>query len=177
MDSGSLLCIVRNDKTMELKTLPPIAAMTGLARTLAGRVHFNRNRIGDELVMENGERHRVFREVRVDPGRRVLPESTVTLTLRFQFARFSQVTNQRLSLLPVPVIIGMPGFRQKTWTHCEETGYSQGIYVFASAGQAEAYRRSLLIRVLEKRTVKGSFSWKLDSVREDLAEPAKGRNN
>lgn len=174
MDSGSLLRIIRNDKTMELKTLPPVAAMTGLARTLAGRVHFNRNRVGDELILENGERHRVFREVRVDPGRMVPPESTVMLTLRFQFARFSQVINQRLSLLPVPVIIGMPGFLQKTWTVCDESGYSQGIYVFASAKQADAYRQSLVVRVLKKRTVKGSFTWTLDSVREDSAAPATG---
>jgi hypothetical protein len=162
---------------MELKTLPPVAAMSGLIRTLAGRVHFNRDRVGDELVMENGERHRVFREVRVDPHRMAPPESVVTLTLRFQFARFSQAANQRLSLLPIPVIIGMPGFLKKTWTWCDETGYSQGIYLFASAGQAEAYRRSPVIRVLKKRTVKGSYSWTLDSVREDSAEPATGRVN
>jgi hypothetical protein len=154
---------------MKLRYSPPVAAAAGFIRILAGRVHFNRQRVGEVLIMENGERHRVFREVRVDPGFPVPPESTTTLTLRFQFARFSQVTNQRLSLLPAPVIIGMPGFLKKTWTWCEETGYSQGIYLFESVREAEAYRQSPVIRVLIKRTVKGSFSWTLDPVQENTA--------
>ena len=154
---------------MDLRTLPPVAFMAGLGRMLAGRVQFDRQRYGEVLVMENGERHRVFREVRVDPVSVAGPESTVKLTLRFQFARFSQATNERLSLIPIPVIIGMPGFRQKTWTHCEETRYSQGIYLFASARQAEAYRHSPVIRVLRRRTVEGSFTRELDPVHEDTA--------
>jgi hypothetical protein len=152
---------------MNMLTFPPVAALTGIVRMLSGRVHFNRQRVGDELVMDNGERHRVFREVRVDTHRMVPPESVVTLTLRFQFARFSQAANERLSLLPIPAILGMPGFLQKTWTHCDETGYSQGIYQFESAVQAEAYHRSPLIRVLKKRTVQGSFSWQLVPGQED----------
>jgi len=154
---------------MELRTLPPVAFVAGLGRMLAGHVHFDRQRHGEVLVMENGERHRVFREVRVGPAGAAGPESTVKLTLRFKFARFSPAVNERLSLIPIPVIIGMPGFRQKTWTHCEETGYSQGIYLFASARQAEAYRVSPVIRVLRRRTVEGSFTWELDPVEEGTA--------
>ena len=40
---------------MDLHTLPPVAAMAGLVRMLTGRVHFDRDRIGDVLTMENGE--------------------------------------------------------------------------------------------------------------------------
>jgi hypothetical protein len=52
----------------------------------------------------------------------------------------------------------MPGFRQKTWTYCEEDGYSQGIYQFESAPRAEGYRKSIVMRVLGKRSVPGSMS-------------------
>jgi hypothetical protein len=107
--------------------------------------------------MENGEQQKVFREMWVEPVSKEKHESPVTLILRFKFARFSPATNRILSLLPVPVIVGMPGFIQKTWTYCDGTGHSQGIYLFESAQQAEAYRNSPVIRVLEKRTVKGSF--------------------
>jgi hypothetical protein len=51
----------------------------------------------------------------------------------------------------------MPGLRQKTWTHCDETGYSQGIYRFESVETAETYRASPVVRILEKRTVPGSM--------------------
>ena len=151
---------------MNLRSLPPVAATVGLARMLAGRVHFDRQRIGRVLVVENGERQRIFREVRVDPGRKEPSDPPVTLTLRFRFARFSPATNRRLSLVPIPAIIGMPGFLRKTWTHCDETGYSQGIYLFRSAKQAETYRMSPVIRVLQRRTVDGSFTWQLDPVEE-----------
>ncbi len=147
---------------MDLHTLPPVAAMAGLVRMLTGRVHFDRDRIGDVLTMENGERHRIFREMRVDPAGDVMQESAVTLKLRFRFTRFSSGTNQILSLLPVPVIAGMPGILQKTWTYCDETGYSQGIYRFESDLLAEGYLRSLLIRVLKGRTVEGSFAWNIE---------------
>ncbi len=151
---------------MKLRCLPPVAAIAGLVRMCTGRVHFNRQRVGEVLVLGNGERHRVFREVRLDPGRPVPSGSTVRLTLRFRFARFSPATNRRLSLLPIPTIIGMPGFLQKTWTHCDETGYSRGIYLFESAAQAETYRQSPVITVLKKRTAQGTFSWQLDPGQE-----------
>jgi hypothetical protein len=55
----------------------------------------------------------------------------------------------------------MPGFRQKTWTFCGETGYSQGIYQFESMELAEGYRTSPVMRILEKRSVPGSTSHEL----------------
>lgn len=152
---------------MKLRCFPPVAAMAGLWRMLTGRVHFNRQRLGETIVMGNGERHRVFREARVDQSPMVEPESVVTLILRFQFARFSPAINRLLSLLPIPVILGMPGFLRKTWTFCDQTGFSQGIYLFGSAMQAEAYRQSPVIGILKKRTVEGSFSWKVVPGRED----------
>lgn len=111
---------------MILPYFPPVAAVAGPGRMLTGRVHFDRQRIGRVLVMENGENHRIFREVRLDPGPTVPSESTVRLTLRFQFAMFPAATSRRLSLPPIPATIGMPVFLPKTWTHCEVTGYRQG---------------------------------------------------
>ena len=144
---------------MSIRYFPPLAAMAGFGRMIAGRVHFRRERVGTVIVSADGERHQVFREMRVDPAGDVVPESLVTLKLRFRFARFSSGTNQILSLLPVPVIAGMPGILQKTWTYCDETGYSQGIYRFESELLAEGYLRSLVIHVLKRRTVEGSFAW------------------
>jgi len=143
---------------MDLRYLPPVAAITGLGRMLTGRIRFNRQRAGDVFVEENGEQHRVFREVHVDPPGSLQGGPPVVLKIRFKFARFSSAVNRWLSLIPVPAIIGMPGFEQKTWTHCDETGYSQGIYRFESVQTAEAYRASPVVRLLEKRAVPGSMS-------------------
>jgi hypothetical protein len=132
-----------------------------LWRLLSGRISFPKIRLGKVLTMEDGEKHTVFREVRVASTRSVPAGSLTVLRVRFRFARFSNAVNKRLSLIPIPVIIGMPGFRQKTWTFCEESGYSQGIYQFESADQAERYRVSPVMRILEKRSVPESTSHEL----------------
>jgi hypothetical protein len=141
--------------------IPPVAVAVAVWRLLSERIHFPRDRVGTVLAMENGEAHTIFREVLVTSSRSVSVESMTVLKVRFKFARFSPAVNRHLSLIPVPVIIGMPGFRQKTWTFCEETGYSLGIYQFESAQQAEGYRKSLVMRILEKRSVPGSTSQEL----------------
>lgn len=144
-----------------IRYLPPVAVAVAVWRLLSGRVRFPRDHMGKILTMNNGEAHTVFREVRVTFSRSVPVESMTVLKVRFKFARFSLGVNRRLSLIPVPAIIGMPGFRQKTWTFCEETSYSQGIYQFESMRQAEEYRKSLVMRILEKRSVPGSTSHEL----------------
>jgi hypothetical protein len=141
-----------------IRYLPPVAIAVSVWRLLSGNIRFSIDRVGKILTMEDGEAHTVFREVRVASSRSVPAESITMLKVRFKFAKFSNEINRRLSLIPIPVITGMPGFRQKTWTFCEETGYSQGIYQFESVQQAEDYRRSPVMRVLEKRSVPGSTS-------------------
>ena len=139
-----------------VRYLPPVCVVVSLLRLLSGLVHYPKDRVGETLTMENGEKHTMFREMKVTSSRSVPADCMTVLKVRFKFARFSQAVNRRLSLIPIPVIIGMPGFRQKTWTFCEESGYSLGIYQFESMEQAEQYRNSIIMRVLGKRSVPGS---------------------
>jgi len=131
-----------------VRYLPPVCVVVSLLRLLSGLVHYPKDRVGETLTMENGEKHTMFREMKVTSSRSVPADCMTVLKVRFKFARFS--------LIPIPVIIGMPGFRQKTWTFCEESGYSLGIYQFESMEQAEQYRNSIIMRVLGKRSVPGS---------------------
>jgi len=136
--------------------LPPVAIAVASWRLLSGRIRFIPERVGKFLTMEDGEVYSIFREVQVDSSMYVPGESMMVLKVRFKFARFSPMANRRFSLFPIPVIIGMPGFRRKVWTFCEESGYSQGIYQFESMEQAEKYSRSPVMKILEKRSVPGS---------------------
>jgi hypothetical protein len=141
--------------------LPPVSVAVTLGCLLSGRVRFPKDRVGRVLTTQEGEAHTVFRAVQVTSSRSVPVESMTVLRVRFKFARFSPTVNRSLSIIPIPVIIGMPGFRRKIWTFCEESGYSQGIYQFEWMDQAEGYGRSLVMRVLEKRSVPGSMSHEL----------------
>lgn len=160
-----------------MRYLPPVTSAVFIGRLLTGRVAFPRGSVGKVLSMDNGEEHRIFREVKVTSSRSVPVESMTVLKVRFKFARFSPELNQRLSLIPVPAIAGMPGFRQKTWTFCEGNGYSQGIYQFESPEQAVDYINSLVMRVLERRSLPMSAVHELYSgcrIEDYLAERFRG---
>jgi hypothetical protein len=143
--------------------LPPVAIAVTVWRLLSGRIRFPGDHVERILTMEDGEEHVVFREVRVASSRSVPEESMTVLKVHFKFARYSAAVNKRLSLIPIPVITGMPGFRQKTWTYCKESGYSQGIYQFESMEMTEGYVASPVMRILEKRSAPGSTSYELFS--------------
>jgi len=144
-----------------VRYLPPVSVAVSIWRLLTGRISFPRNRVGQSITMKDGETHTVFREMQLASSTSIPADSLTVLKVRFQFSRYSPAANMRLSLIPIPVIAGMPGFRQKTWTFCEASGYSLGIYQFESEEQAEKYRNSLVMKVLERRSVPGSTSHEL----------------
>jgi len=146
---------------VRLSYLPPVSVAVSIWRLLTGRISFPRNRVGQGVTMEDGDAQTVFREVRVASSKSVPVESMTILKVRFKFARYSAAANRRLSLIPIPIIAGMPGFRQKIWSFSGESGFSQGIYQFELMSQAEEYRNSPVMSVLEKRSVKGSTSHEL----------------
>ena len=156
---------------MNLRYLPPAAALVGLGKMITGRIRFKGADPGTKFILADGQRHRVFRIMQSGPGPEIPGGSAVRLTIRFRFARFSPRTNQSLSLIPVPVIAGMPGILQKVWTYCAETGYSQGIYRFTSKALAEAYLGSPVVSVLKHRAEKGTFSWEIEDIGQSTLTP------
>ncbi|UCG39348.1 MAG: hypothetical protein JSV00_03720 [bacterium] len=160
-----------------IRYLPPVAVAVSAWRLLRGRLSFPREKVGTILAMEDGEVHAVFREMRVAPARSAPRDSMAVLRVRFRFASFSPAANRLLSLIPIPVIAGMPGLRRQIWTFSRESGYSQGIYQFESADQAGRYRRSPVMRILQRRSVPGSTFHELlrGTLLEDYLRDLEGR--
>ena len=63
-----------------------------------------------------------------------------------------------LSWIPVPLIIGQPGFRSKTWFLGAETGDFIGLYEFATEEEGRAYLGSLPLAMMRRRAAEGSLS-------------------
>lgn len=137
-----------------------INPLCSLARALVlwlrGRVHL----IGDQVgsVVEDGQHYVIFRQIAVDPGddRGVAPKAV--LKVRFRFARGSAGVNKKLSLIPIPFIIGVPGFRSKVWMLGRDTGELQGVYEWATVAAAEAYMESFAIRLMKRRAIPETLS-------------------
>jgi hypothetical protein len=140
------------------RRLPPVCALVAVLRLLIGDLRFERRYLGRVFVMEDGQRFRVFRHLSFRGGRTEAQVSPAVFVVRFKFARFSQGLNRLLSLIPVPLIGGYPGFRNKLWMVQEETGFWQGVYEWESTEAVETYRRSFVLGVMNRRAEPGSIS-------------------
>ena len=137
------------------RRLPPVCLLVAGVLALLGRLRFERGLVGREVAMDDGRRFRVFRQLYRHSGNGSAP---AVFVVRFRFKRFSQRVNRRLSLIPVPLIGGFPGFRQKLWMVQEETGYWQGVYEWESTEAVEAYRRSFVLGAMNRRAEPRSVS-------------------
>ncbi len=140
------------------RRLPPVCALVAVLRLLIGDLRFERRYLGRVFVMEDGQRFRVFRHLSFRGGRTESEVSPAVFVVRFKFARFSQGLNRLLSLIPVPLIGGYPGFRNKLWMVQEETGFWQGVYEWESTEAVETYRRSFVLGAMSRRAEPGSIS-------------------
>ncbi len=139
-----------------IRRLPPVCLLVAVVLTLLGRLRLRRRYVGRVLEMDDGRRFRVFRHLSQRSSSGVAP---AVLVVRFRFARFSQRVNRLLSLVPVPLIGGFPGFRDKLWTVDEGTGDWQGVYEWESARAVELYRRSFVLGVMNRRADPGSITY------------------
>ena len=144
-----------------IRYFPPVAVVVFFGRLLSGRIHFPKGRTGKFLTMEDGEEYFIFSDIEVVSSRSQPVKSMAVLNVRFKYDRFSDAINRRLFLLFTPIITGMPGFHRKIWSNCEKSGYYQGIYQFEAMELAEEYKSSLIMRIIEKRSVPGSISYEL----------------
>ena len=126
------------------------------------RLHFRRDCIGEIIISDDNREYSIFRQVFVSPGQARPKQPGAVLRIRFNFAHGSSRQNKLLSLIPIPFIAGLPGFRSKTWAIQKDTGGFQGIYEWDSAQDAENYKKSFAIKLMTKRAVPGSVSFRIN---------------
>jgi len=120
---------------------------------LLGRLRFPEKLSGRVLITGKSEKFTVFRQVEVKIGSKYLVKPGAVFRIRFRFTGGPPGLNQKLSLIPIPLIVGFPGFRTKIRTIQEETGTFEGIYEWDSAEAAADYSESLAIRLMKMRAV------------------------
>ena len=140
-------------------------AISSLLKTVSyavtGHLHFRQERIGEVVTTDDGQEYIVFRQVIVDQKRGQKKKPAALLRIRFNFAHGSPKQNKRLSLIPIPFIAGLPGFRSKTWALQKLNGGFQGIYEWDSVQDAETYKKSFAIKLMTKRAVAGSVTFQI----------------
>lgn len=141
----------------------------GLVRAIglvaAGTVELPRGRVGEVLTMADGQRWRIFRQLRVVSGTTEPPGGEVRL--RFVTSMQSRL-NQQFSWLTIAAFMGLPGFVDKTWITNDATGASGSIYHWRTVEDARRYSHSVALRFITGRSLAGSV---LCAVSADATRP------
>ena len=137
-----------------------IIARTTIGNVLRGSVHFPEEYVGDVLTMEDGQKFTVFRRLKVD-GQGDNHDNQAVFKVRFKFKNLSTGANKRLSIIPVPFLMGMTGFREKYWTINEKTNDFQGIYQWSTKETAERYPDTFIFKLMTKRAAPGTVSYEI----------------
>jgi hypothetical protein len=128
---------------------------------LTGRVHFPREPLGARMVNKDERECVVVKYGYVDPLASQPPEPGVTFMVRFHLAHMSKAANDRFLNLPIPLFMGLPGFRSKYWLYDEETGDYQGRYQWDTVALAERYADSFAMKFMTWRSLPGSVSFEI----------------
>ncbi len=139
---------------------PLTSALAATQALLARRIHLRRSEI-DETVELDGLRWRIFRSLAVDPATGDAPAPAEWFVPRFHVAGMSPRVNMLFSWLPIPLYIGLPGFRSKRWLVEPQSGDFMGIYEWSTRRDAENYGRSYAARFMTKRSAPGSVSFEV----------------
>jgi hypothetical protein len=145
-----------------IKNKAGISSLKTLCYVITRRLHFAKDRIGELVTMDDGQEYIVFRQVIVDPKPDQPKMPGAILRITFTFGHGSPKQNILLSLIPIPFIAGLPGFRSKTWVLEKVSGGFQGIYEWDTKQDAEMYKRSFAIKLMTKRAVPGSVVFEID---------------
>ena len=128
-----------------------------ISNLFAGRVSLPKQYVGKVLNIDNQD-YTIFRRLKVDLKK--TETSIAVFKVNFKFRNLPTRINKYLSMIPVPFLIGLPGFREKYWTISED-GYFQGIYQWASEALANDYPNTFIFKVMTKRAVPGTVSYEV----------------
>jgi len=134
--------------------LPPVCLSIAIMELLSGTLKMSREFAGRETISADGQVFTIFRQIKKRKAK--FSDRHITFVVRFKFARLSHQANKLASIIPMLLIAGFPGFVQKFYAVNIETGYWQGMYEWRSENHLEAYKKSFVYRMMNKRALKGT---------------------
>ena len=108
---------------------------------------------------DDGKEFKIFRHMHLKSSNR--SENGSIFIVRFKFKKFSHNSNIRLSRIPILLIAGFPGFRDKLWMIDWKTDYWQGLYQWENVETIEEYKKSFVLGMMNKRAIDKSISYEI----------------
>ncbi len=139
-----------------IRKSPPICLGLSVFKLILGKLRLSKQYVGRTIKMQDGQEFTIFRYIAINPDRK--SASTTSFFVSFKFARLSHNTNRIVSILPMLLITGFPGFEVKMYGVNKKNGYWQGIYQWQTTQALEEYKKSFVFRMMNKRAVKNTLS-------------------
>ena len=141
----------------KIRKLPPVCLVIALVKLITGSLKLSKEYLGAKVKNENGDIFRVFRNIKTQ--KKTTYRGACVFVVSFKFAHLSHAANKIASIIPMLLIAGFPGFIQKLYAYNPQNGYWQGIYEWKSKQHLEAYKKSFVFRMMNKRAKKGTVKF------------------
>ena len=142
-----------------MSTNPILCLWKTLLLFASHRVIFIKEDQNKQIVMEDGTTFRVFRHVRIHA--RQSPQPAAAFVVRFCPRNMTVAQNIRFSVLPMLILLGFRGFREKYWCVNDRTGLCQGVYAWQTLEDAQNYSKSIAMRFMFNRSDPESVDFRI----------------
>ena len=136
------------------RKLPPVCLSIAILDLLSGKLRMSQEYRGSKIRFYDNQSFIIFRHIK--KRKLTFSEDPVTFVVRFKFARLSHKANKLASIIPILLIAGSPGFVQKVYAVNNTNGYWQGMYEWKSEDHLEAFTKSFVYRMMNKRALMGT---------------------
>jgi hypothetical protein len=131
--------------------------MISLVKLLFRRLRTSSLYVGKTIQMENGDKYEIYRHIK--SNHKITGDQELIFIVSFKFARFSHKINKKLSIIPMLLITGFPGFRAKMYAVNKKTGYWRGMYQWESNKALEEYKKSFVLSMMNKRALSDTVKY------------------
>ena len=138
-----------------------MAALSSIIRAIfyliISKLQFPSTYTNKIVSTDDGKEFKIFRHMHLKSSNQ--SENGSIFIVRFKFKKFSHNSNIRLSRIPILLIAGFPGFRDKLWMIDWKTDYWQGLYQWENFEAIENYKKSFVLGMMNKRAINDSISY------------------
>jgi len=143
-------------KAPSFREIPPVCLVIALVRLALGRLRMLSPFKGTSVKMSDGSMYTIFRDIAFQGNTN--DHENCVFVVHFRFSRLSQKANRLVSLVPMMLIAGFPGFMRKMYAVNPVNGNWQGMYQWKSDLHLQRYKRSFVFRMMNRRAIPGSVS-------------------
>ena len=150
-----------------IRKMPVVCLIIACFQLLFGRLRLTKNYLNKIIQMDNENRFVVFRHISTYPLNQ--SDEDCVFIVSFKFEHLSHKANKLTSIIPMLMIAGFPGFLAKIFAVNPENGYWQGMYQWKSPEHLEAYQKSFVFKMMNKRAIQETIK-SVEMIKQNLID-------